>query len=339
MNVQKLETLPPPPGVIGSLRAGFEAVSSHVMLILFPLALDLWLWLGPRLSVEGLLGPYFKFMFDQARRGMASPADIQRISGAQAFFMEALERFNVLSLLSKLLTFPIGVSSLLAGTMPVVTPYGEQRIMQVSSLPGLMGLAFLLILIGWVGGGLYFRWVSGTALGGEEAGISSVRAIVQTYILSAIWFISLVMVTAPILFVLTFLALISPALANGVVFVMLMLSFWLIVPLFFTPHGIFVRRQNAFYSVFSSLRMTRFTLPTSGMFVLSAFILYRGLNYLWSVPPNGSWMMLVGIAGHAFITTALLAASFVYYRDMNAWLQTVFEQVQQKQTVPGRQVQ
>jgi hypothetical protein len=338
MNVQKLETLPPPPGVIGSLRAGFEAVSSHVKLILFPLALDLWLWLGPRLSVDGLLSPYLRYLFEQARRGMSVPADLQRIAGAQTSFMEALERFNLLSLFGKLVTFPIGVSSLIAETMPVATPYGGQRVMQISSLPAFVGLVFLFVLIGWVGGGLYFRWVSETALGSVETGISSVQAILQTFILSAIWFIGLIIVTVPFLLVLTVLALISPALANGAVFIMLLLSFWLIVPLFFTPHGIFVRRQNAFYSILSSLRMARFTLPTSGMFVLSAFLLYRGLNYLWSVPSNDSWMLLIGIAGHAFITTALLAASFVYYRDMNAWLQTFFEQVKPKQTIPGRRV-
>ena len=338
MNVQKLETLPPPPGVIGSLRAGFEAVSSHVKLILFPLALDLWLWLGPRLSVDGLLSPYLRYLFEQARRGMSAPADLQRIAGAQASFMDALERFNLLSLFGKLVTFPIGVSSLISETMPIATPYGGQRVMQISSMPAFVGLVFLFVLVGWVGGGLYFRWVSETALGSVETGISSVQAILQTFILSAIWFISLMIVTVPFLLVLTALALISPALANGALLIMLMLSFWLIVPLFFTPHGIFVRRQNAFYSILSSLRMARFTLPTSGMFVLSAFLLYRGLNYLWSVPSNDSWMLLVGIAGHAFITTALLAASFVYYRDMNAWLQTFFEKVKPKQTIPGRRV-
>jgi hypothetical protein len=45
-------------------------------------------------------------------------------------------------------------------------------------------------------------------------------------------------------------------------------------------------------------------------------------------------MTLVGIAGHAFITTAILAASFVYYRDMNIWLQTVFEKWQKTRTAP-----
>jgi len=84
--------------------------------------------------------------------------------------------------------------------------------------------------------------------------------------------------------------------------------------------------------------MARFTLPTSSLFVISVVLLTISLNYLWSVPPDDSWMLLVGIAGHAFITTALLAASFVYYRDMNTWLQTVLEQLQQKQTIPAQRV-
>jgi hypothetical protein len=95
-------------------------------------------------------------------------------------------------------------------------------------------------------------------------------------------------------------ALISPLLGNIAVFVILFLSFWLIVPLFFTPHGIFVRGQNAFRSIYSSLQMTRFSLPTSAMFVLSVFLLSRGLDLLWSAPDNGSWLTLVGFAGHAF---------------------------------------
>jgi hypothetical protein len=49
-------------------------------------------------------------------------------------------------------------------------------------------------------------------------------------------------------------------------------------------------------------------------------------------------MLLVGIAGHAFITTALLAASFVYYRDMNVWLQTVLERLQHKPSAPAQRV-
>ena len=315
---------------------GFEAVSSHVGLILLPLVLDMFLWLGPRLGVGELINPFFKLIFNQARATLTSSADLERFTDFQSAFLEAIDHFNLLSLAGKLQTFPIGISSLAAQTMPVETPFGAQDVVQISSVPGFMGLMFVLIMLGWIAGGLYFRRVSGTALGGKETGISSLHAIVQTLILSVIWLIGLLMVSIPILFVLTVLTFINPALASAALFVMLILSFWLIVPLFFTPHGIFVRGQNAFRSVFTSLRMARFTLPTSGLFVFFAFLLSNGLNYLWSVPPDNSWMTFVGMAGHAFITTALLAASFVYYRDMNLWLQTISEQLQQKPGVPAQ---
>jgi hypothetical protein len=45
----------------------------------------------------------------------------------------------------------------------------------------------------------------------------------------------------------------------------------------------------------------------------------------------------VGISGHAFISTTLLSASFVYYRDINIWLQAVLEQLQQKPSAPTQQ--
>ena len=333
MDAQKLESLPPPPGVIGSLRAGFDAVANHVWLIVLPLGLDIFLWLGPRLSVDGLLRPFVRYMFLQARRGV-EVSELDRFLETQTSFLDLLQNFNLLSLISKFRIFPIGISSLLAQTMPVETPLGEQNVVEISSVPLLIGAAFILTVIGWVVGGLYFRWVSGTTLGQEEAGISLLRAIIQTFILSVCWLIGLMIILLPVMLILALLAFINPLLANGAIFVMLLLSFWLIVPLFFAPHGIFARGQNAFYSALTSLRLARFTFPTSGMFVISVLILSQGLNYLWSVPPNDSWMTLVGIAGHAFITTAVLAASFVYYRDMNVWLQTVFEEWQKARAAP-----
>jgi hypothetical protein len=328
MDVQRLETLPPPPGVFGSLKAGFDVVSNRVMLILIPLVLDLLLWLGPRLSVDGLLSPYFRLVLGQARRGVAE-ADLELFTQYQSLMMEWLRDFNLLSLLSKLQLFPIGISSLSAQTLPVENPLGLSNVVIVSSVWIVLGLAFILIPIGWVGGGVYFRQVAVSILGEKEAGISFQQAIFQTVLLSVIWLVALVILFVPLTLVLGLVALVSPLLANLAVLVLMFLLLWLIVPLFFTPHGIFVRRQNAFHSIYSSLRMIRFSLPTSGMFVLSAFLLSRGLDLLWSAPKNDSWLTLVGFAGHAFITTVLLAASFIYYRDMNDWLKNAYERFQQ----------
>lgn len=334
MDAQKLETLPPPPGVFGSLKAGFNVVSNRVVLILLPLCLDLFLWLGPRLSVDGLLSPYFSLMFTQARRGVAE-ADLERFTQYQSLMTEWLREFNLLSLLSKLQIFPVGISSLSSQILPVENPLGFSSVAIVPSVWIMLGLAIVLVPLGWIGGGVYYRQVAGSILGEEEAGIGVLMAIVQTLLLSLIWMIALAFILIPVSLVVGMFALISPLLGNIAVFVILFLSFWLIVPLFFTPHGIFVRGQNAIRSIYSSLQMTRFSLPTSAMFVLSVFLLSRGLDLLWSAPDNDSWLTLVGFAGHAFITTVLLAASFIYYRDMTDWLKAVYERFQQIRQKPS----
>lgn len=322
MNMQKLETLPPPPGVFDSLRAGFEVVSNRIMLILIPLCLDLLFWLGPRLSVDGLLSPYFRLAFAQARRAVAE-ADLERFIQAQSLLMEWLRDFNLLSLLSKSPLFPLGVSSLSAQTLPVKNPLGLSDVVAVPSFGVALGLALVLVPFGWILGGAYYRQVAGSILGGDEAMISFPRAAVQSILLSLVWLVGLGAVGVPLFMVLGLFVVISPALANVVLFVLLLFSFWLIVPLFFTPHGIFVRDQNAFLSILSSVRMVRFSLPTSSMFVLSVFLLSYGLDLLWSAPGEESWLALVGFTGHAFMTTVLLAASFVYYRNVTDWMKKI----------------
>ena len=58
MNLKnETQTLPPPPGIIGSLKAGFDVIAAHIIAIAFPLALDLLLWLGPHISINQLIQP------------------------------------------------------------------------------------------------------------------------------------------------------------------------------------------------------------------------------------------------------------------------------------------
>ena len=323
--MQKLETLPPPPGVISSLQAGFNVVSGHIALIILPLLLDVLLWLGPRVSIGKWYGAVLTNGLDLLKQSSFPAQDLASYTSNVPIIVDFFGRLNWLGWVR---TLPIGIPVLmlnLPGKLPVSTPLGIQNVIQLPTFVMVLSSVMLLTLIGWLGGGFYFRIVAGASLGETEAGISLLRAIVQTVLLSVIWGVGSVIVVLPLLLLIGLLGAFNAVLAEVVFFIILFLMFWLIVPLFFMPHGIFVRKQNALISIMSSLRMSRFTLPTSSMFVLSAFLLSRGLSYLWIVPASNSWLMLVGIAGHAFISTTLLAASFIYYRDMNNWLQDVYE--------------
>jgi len=321
MDDSKTENLPPPPGIINSIKLGFDIVATHITAILLPLLLNLFLWLGPRLRMDALFNSVKANMFLIWKASGISAEDSQR---AMDLYEKTIPKVNLFWIFR---TIPIGISSLFLPQKISQTPLGDPAIWQVSAA-SLIGWIFFLIFFGWIGGGLYFRSVAWLTIANQDAQpISVARAIVQTILISISWGILSVMIGVPIFLVLAVVLQFNAFIANILVLFISLALMWVIVPLFFWPHGVFIKRQNVVTSILSSLQMMRFTLPTSSMFVLTVFLLSFGLNFLWSIPPEDSWMTLVGIFGQSFVATALLAGSFVYYRDMNIWLQVMIEKL------------
>src|SRR5512143_532721 len=104
------QTLPPPPGIMGALRTGFDTIAGNVSVILMPLALDLLLWLGPRLSPARLLNTVFEGNLKVLTQTYGLKLDtLQSNWEASA---PLLQSFNLLGFLR---TFPVGISSLMSG--------------------------------------------------------------------------------------------------------------------------------------------------------------------------------------------------------------------------------
>jgi hypothetical protein len=319
------QALPPPPGIIGSLRAGFDAIAAHIGLILLPLGLDLLLWLGPRISISRMMQP---LLDEMARIAPSSGLPQADIDSMLTVYRAVLSRLNVLATLR---TVPVGVFSLMSGRMPIQSPFGAPSVMQVESLAQLLGLLFILTFLGWSLGGLYFQRVAGLVASRSPASTippaPAARAVLQTILYSLICLVLIWSIGLPAMFLVYLVFAINSTLGQGLLLFLGFLSLWLLVPLFFSPHGIYVSRQTALASFLGGFRLARFTLPTSSLFVLTVFLVGMGLNTLWAVPAEDSWIVLVGLLGHAFITTALLAASFIYYQDMSAWVQSVLERL------------
>lgn len=326
MEVSKIENLPPPPGIINSIKAGFDTIASHITAILLPLLLNLFMWLGPRLKMNGLFDSVKNEVVGVWQRGGVPAEDIKRVLD---FYQSTIPNINLFWLLR---TLPIGISSLLLPHNAAATPLGSPATLQVTAL-NFLGWIFLLTFVGWVGGGLYFRSVAWVAVPSEERAVNVFSAVAQTILISVACQIVLMVIGTPILLILFLVIQLNAVLANLFVLFLSLGSMWVIVPIFFWPHGIFVKKQNVITSILSSIQLTRFTLPTSSLFVLTVFLLSFGLNFLWNIPPEDSWITLLGIFGHSFVTTALLAASFIYYRDMSLWLQSVIEKLRSNKAI------
>ena len=321
MSTTKSEVLPTPPSLIRSLLAGFDTISNHISLIFFSVMLDLLLWFGPRISLEKFFLPIFTP--NAAVSEMQSKEVIEVLQAA-------IQEFN---LLSTLRTFPVGIPSLLASRVPLENPSGSIYVWEPQSLGFAFLLWFFLIIIGIGAGTLYFATVAQAALSDKVDWRNTLSiwpwACSQVLLLTVAWFILLIALIVP------FSCMFSMFLLFGfgvqqitlvVALIVIGLLVWMLIPLVFSPHGIFVNRRMMWHSIRDSIRLTRLTLPTTSLLFLTIVILSEGLNILWNVPEDKSWWFLVGIVGHAFVTSGLLAASFVYYRDADRWIQRILQQ-------------
>ena len=332
MNYLSNENITPPPSIISSLKTGFDITASHISIILFPVLLDIFLWFGPHLRVD----TYFSKLLTQYNAFVHEYA--VPVAEAQVYqeMMNGLISLDI-NLFSFLRTFPIGVSSLMRQAFPSQTPLGEPTFYQINSAFTFSLWAIGLTLIGWFMGSLYFAWVAKTSLQDEEQNfVWAIKVTLQATLLALIWTIIFFAFGTPLLLIFLVFAQINASLAQFALIFLALFAMWIIVPVFFSTHGIYTKGENLFRSMLSSFHLARFTLPISSFFIISVVILSLGFDILWLTPSSSSWMLLVGILGHAFITTSLLAASFIYYRNMNIWLEALLEILDSKKTTSAQ---
>jgi hypothetical protein len=320
MNRDSQLTRPPAPNLIGAIRSGFDAVTNQILLILFPIFLDLLLWFGPRIKLTGLINSISEDLFMLSTSQDPGLAEI--LEPMQVIWSQIAENFNMLTFLR---SYPVGITSLIVAELPDSSPVGVLGSLEIGS-PGGVFLAFILIsLAGLTAGTLYFLAVAQAAAIGDiswpQAFSDLPWTTLQVIFLAILWISVLLIIAIPGSLLVSLVVLSGVSYGTCAMFIFAGFVFWLILPLVFSPHGIVMKHENVFQSVKLSINLTRRTLPSTVLFVLAAFLLSKGLDILWLAPDGTSWLLLVGIAGHAFVTTGLLAASFVYYRDALRWMQ------------------
>jgi hypothetical protein len=298
---------------------------------LIPLALDLFLWFGPHLRIQSLLQPLYREWLNSVERvGTPDMRELAQLSGPA--LQAAMERFNLFTVIR---TWPIGVPSLVAQLNSANTPLGAAPASDIPT-PESTFLAWIgILLAGLVLGALYFGSVAYYTA--EHPTRPDLRrafwGISQTLTLTVLLVVALVLGVIPISLALTMLSLINAAVAQFGVLVLTFFILWSVLPLVFAPHGIFSYGFSAIHSLLTSLRLVRGYLPGTGLFLVTLVVLSEGLNTIWRMAPENSWMLLVGIAGHAFVNTALLAASFIYYQGGMRWM---LERQQPAQPAPSQ---
>ncbi|MEA3351353.1 MAG: hypothetical protein U9Q82_12075 [Chloroflexota bacterium] len=330
MKTSNSQTAPQPPRIVPTLIAGFDVITKHIGLILFPVGLDMLIWLMPHLRMKNMIDAWTAKVFQP----ISDTSDMAQIaSSAQEIWTFMAERFN---LLITLRSYPVGIPSLMVSNLPLRFPGGEPLLIEIPSLGVALLLAGFLTLVGIICGALYFAFVAKAVIHDEIRLLKTLstwpQVSLQIILLTLVWLAILLGICVPASCSISFLIMVGISVGPIAIFIFGGLLLWLAFPLLFSPHGIFVNQDSMWASVKKSVQIIRMTLPTTATFFISIGLLSQGLDMLWRIPADDSWLMLISVVGHAFVSTGFLSASFIYYQKADEWVQNMMEKIDQMES-------
>ncbi len=330
MSTPATKAFPAPPNAITALRGGFNAIANQAYIILIPVLLDLWLWLGPHLQIKQLMTNLLEAVRSAA--SLETPSSENLLQVNPEMVEEFAQRIN---LMTTLRSYPVGIPSLISGILPIDGPLGSPLVIDITSPWTVITLFIVLTLIGTLAGTFYFMVIAQAALSGKVNWKQSIkefpRMAMQMVALTLAIGVLLIVLLVPTSCVFSFISMGGIPVTTITVLVLAGMLLWVVFPLIFTPFGIFASHINLLAAIQRSIALTRMTMPNTLLFLGIIVIVSQGLDFLWRVPQEGSWLTLVGLAGHGFVASGLLAAIFVYYRDADAWVQKVIREMYSKQ--------
>jgi hypothetical protein len=343
MATETIKSPTPPVGVIESLTRGFETVAGYPALMILPLLLDLFLWVGPRVS----FAPAVNSFKEQADCETVSETDAGELSWLDQIVCEGLEStadqyFPVLvvptifgQVIEVVLALSdsqsglvrahiqpiplIGVPSALAGRDASILPFGyTPAVWSIASMPGILGVKLLSLGAQLLLGAIYMLLIAHQVSGKLirfEAMTRLPFIIVQIAVLSIALQIMLLVVLLPFVVFAYGAVQISEFLASMVLIMGLLIGLWASLFVIFPVHGMLLNRRNILGALWDSFRVVQWNMSSSMTLMLIIAGLNLALGYLWTLSDMGSWLALLAAGGNAFFSTGLIAATFVFYQD------------------------
>jgi hypothetical protein len=312
--------------VIETLSAGYAAVNRQLWVLLLPVLLDVFLWLGPHVSYAPLVDPAVTRATEWARqvtlgprrgpRAPAAPGVANDLESARVWLIERTDEVNGLAALA---WGPIALPALAnvpntSDELALVTGWPDG----VTLLVACLGLS--LLLGGWFYGGLA---AASTGAGGGPlvAGRGTPRAVLDVLGLVAVLVATGLLLGVPVVLLIGFTALVAPPVAVLGGLLVLAGVLFAVVHLFFAVDAIFVSRAGPLAAIQRSVGLVRqHPRPSMGLIALSWLIL-AGMARVWDVLGNAvqsPYGVALGILGNAYIASGIIAAGMIFYTQRTA---------------------
>jgi hypothetical protein len=307
-----------PLNVIDVMTAGFEIVRKRPWTMLIPILMDVTIWLLPRIGLGDLFRPVLAEWLDTS--GL-SPDAAATAEQTRQMLTQVINSFNLLGLVSAGLNSTVRMPALLAfDTGDVHSPINALAYtFQLQS--GILAVFVFvpLFLLALLPSALFIEWIAqGVRPLENEPRFAWAPRVAMLWLkligFSAILFL-LLMAAGLVLLIGQMFSPPDGGVASLVAALVVVGWFWIAIYFFFTVCAMAVSNVGILEAIRRSVLIFRFHFWASLLLFGLTIFLDRGLALVWHGLAITSLGVLLGIAANAFIGTALLAASMVFYQD------------------------
>lgn len=293
-------------GVIEALSAGFELAARRPWVILLPIAINLFVWLGPRLSVSPLTEQVAAAI--RSSVGSASGQFAEAALSAASRLAEWGQQFNLLDLLA------LG--------LPVLTVHVQaQHLWALGNWAWAIGAAGGILVLGGYLLTLYLG-ILGRAVRGvrESAAQSLAHAARVLWRIVALSVVVLGIATVLAIPAMMTVGVLSFFYTQGAVFLATLTGWlaigfliWVWFYLFFAVDAMVLDDVGVRQAVSRSVTLVRLNGGATAGLVLLTLVLTWGLGVVWEAIATSTAGTVAAILANAYVNTGLAAASLIFY--------------------------
>jgi hypothetical protein len=290
---------PSVPGVIQTLADGLSIPLVAPWLLLLPIALDLYYWLGYRLSPAALTGPLGRWLDRNSEAGADSTLD-------------SLGRSDMLSLLSQ--AVPALLPSI--GRDDVYSPYTRPTVDLGHWAVVAIVFAFVVLLVAGLGAAFYVP-LADAATGRRRSPRQALSAIgtawLRLFALIAMIAAALILVVVPV----AVIWVISDAIGLGgpVGLFILLAGVTLFVLVSFTPEAIVIAEVGPIRAVRLSYRVVRAHFWSSVGIIAATMTISYGAREIWSRITDTAPGLAIAVVMNAFVAVGLTIAGMIFFAN------------------------
>lgn len=303
MSVSRPQTL----SLIETISAGYAALNQRLWLLLIPVALDIYLWLGTQLS----FAPFFRLMRDMLTEA-ATLYDLEPQQQEQ--LITQLQNTDMRGVLAWLNFVPVLMPHLASrgGTMagPVLyvgNPTGMLAAMLTVNLVALLISGVFLNLVG--------SSVRSEPLHPRDDARRSLLAVLRIGGYALLLLGAAVAAGIPFFIVLSMVMLLTPVGATFLLIAGYVIVFMVMVYTYFAAAAVIIDGAGPLQAIMQSVRLVRqHFLATLGLLLVGEVII-TGLNIVWGMLAGNPFGLLLAMLGSSYVGSGLVAARLIFYRD------------------------